>query len=169
MKLSGPLKKYETEKVKLFCIKYEQGKVEAKDNFKEDQSQLNLQKNATGIYERRGRIKSHYPICISGKPLLAEKSACKAHKRIIHRGVILTMAAINENYWILKLKQITKREIRICFGCKRFHTTQQKGILPSERATGTRPFQVRGTNFARLIMCRNKNGDEKKVYIRLFT
>ena len=36
MKLSGPLKKNETEKVKLFCIKYEQGKVEAKDNFKED-------------------------------------------------------------------------------------------------------------------------------------
>ena len=42
-------------------------------------------------------------------------------------------------------------------------TTQQQGILPSERTTGTRPFQVRGTNFAGLIMYRNKNGDEKKV------
>ena len=68
-------------------------------------------------------------------------------------GDILTMAAIKENYWIPKLKQIAKRVNRNCFGCKRFHTTpfttQQQGIIPSDETTRTRPFQVIGKDFQR--------------------
>ena len=37
-------------------------------------------------------------------------------------------------------------------------TTQQKGILSSDRTTGTRPFQVIGTDFAGPIMyCKNRS------------
>ena len=38
----------------------------------------------------------------------------------MHGGVILTMAAVRENYWITKLRQLTERVTRNCFGCKRF-------------------------------------------------
>ena len=83
------------------------------------------------------------------------------------------MAAIRENFWIPKLRQIPKRVIRNCFGCKRFHTslfiTQQQGILPLDRTTETRSFQVIATHFADAIMYHNKNRSEKKAYILLFT
>ena len=78
------------------------------------------------------------------------------------------MAAIRENFSIPKLRQIPKRVIRNCFGCKRFHTslfiTQQQGILPLDRTTETRSFQVIATHFADAIMYHNKNRSEKKAY-----
>ena len=40
--------------------------------------------------------------------------------------------------------------------------TTQLGILPSDRALGTRPFQATGTDFADPVMYRNKNRREKK-------
>ena len=84
--------------------------------------------------------------------LLAEKITYKDQKRIMYGGVIWTIAAIRENYWIPKVGQIAKRVIRNCVGCKRFHvtsfSTQQQGILTSDRTKATRPFQVIGTDFA---------------------
>ena len=46
---------------------------------------------------------------------------------------------------------------------------QQQSILPSDRATVIRPFQVIGTDFAGPIMYYNKNKGEKKTHIRLLT
>ena len=67
---------------------------------------------------------------------------------------------------------MAKRVIRKCFWCKRLHTksftTQQQGILPSDRTIVKRPFQVIGTDFAGSIMYCNKNRGEKKTYILLF-
>ena len=47
--------------------------------------------------------------------------------------------------------------------------TTQLGILPSDRALGTRPFQATGTDFAGPVMHRNKNRGEKKEYRLLST
>ena len=83
----------------------------------------------------------------------------------MHGGVILTMAAVRENYWIPKLQQLTKRVIRNCFGCKRFQVKPfvipPQGQLPIDRTTGSRPFQVIGTDFAGPIMyhAKNKKGE----------
>ena len=91
----------------------------------------------------------------------------------MHGGVILTMAAVRENYWIPKLQQLTKRVIRNCFGCKRFQVKPfvipPQGQLPIDRTTGSRPFQVIGTDFAGPIMYHAKNKKEKIPYILLFT
>ena len=119
-KLSVPLDTAETEKGKLFWIKHEQQKTEKSDSFKEDQVCLNLQKNNAGIYQCMGRIQGQYPLYIPRRSILAEKIVHEAHKRTMHGGVISTMAAVRENYWITKLRQLTKRVIRNCFGCKRF-------------------------------------------------
>ena len=70
----------------------------------------------------------------------------------MHGGVISTMAAVREIYWITKLRQLTKKVIRNCFGCKRFKvklfTTPPQGQLHGKNA---------------------KNKREKKSYILLFT
>ena len=72
-----------------------------------------------------------------------------------------------------KLQQIAKRVIRKCFECQWFHpkpfTRQQKSILPSDRATVIRPFQLIDTHFAGLIMYYNKKRGEKKTHILLST
>ena len=85
-----------------------------------------------------------YPTYIPRQSLLAAKITDEAQIEQ-HMGggrVILTMAAISENYWVLKLHKVTKRVIRKCFECKRFHTkpltTKHQGILQSDRTTGTR-------------------------------
>ena len=121
----------------------------------------------------QNEIQGHYQIYIPQESLRAEKITYKAHKRTMHGGVILTKATIRENYWILKLRQIAKKVIRNSFRCKRFHTapfmTQQQRLLPTERTTGTRPFQVIGKGFASPFMYRNKNRGGKKAYIILFT
>ena len=164
-KLSGPLDTAEAEKAKLFWIKHEQQKTEKTDNFEEDQACLNLQKNNAGIYQCMGRIQGQYPLHIPRISILAEKIVHEAQKRTIHGGVILTMAAVRENYWIPKLQQLTKRVIRNCFGCKRFQVKPfvipPQGQLPIDRTTGSRPFQVIGTDFAGPIMyhAKNKKGE----------
>ena len=110
---------------------------------------------------------------IPRKLSLVDRIIYDAVRRTMHGGVILTMTVIMENYWIPKLQQIAKRVIRKCFGCQWFHpkpfTSRQKSILPSDRATGIRPFQLIGTHFAGLIMYCNKNKGEKKTYILLLT
>ena len=76
----------ETEKAKLFWVKREQQKTEKTDNFKEDQSCLNLQRNNAAIYQCMRRIQGQYPLYIPRKSILA--------KEIVHGGVISTMAAV---------------------------------------------------------------------------
>ena len=91
----------------------------------------------------------------------------------MHGGLILTMAAARENYWITKLQQVTKRVIRNCFRCKQFQVkpfaTLPEGQLPIDRTTRLRRFQVNGTDFTGPIVYRAKNKKEKKPYILLFT
>ena len=91
----------------------------------------------------------------------------------MHGGLILTMAAARENYWITKLQQVTKRVIRNCFRCKQLQVkpfaTLPEGQLPIDRTTRLRRFQVNGTDFTGPIVYRAKNKKEKKPYILLFT
>ena len=102
-KLSGPLDTAETEKAKLFWVKHKHQKTEKIDNFKKDQDCLNLQKNNAGIYQCMERIQGQCPLYIPQRSILAEKIVHEAHKKTMHGGVISTMAAVRENYWITKL------------------------------------------------------------------
>ena len=118
-----------------------------------------------------GRIQDQYPLYIPGRPILAEKIIHKAQNYAW--GVILTIVAVREYYWITKWQQLTKRVIRNCFGCKRFQVkpfaTLPRGKLPIDRSTESRLFQVIGTDFAGPIMYNTKNKREKKSFILVFT
>ena len=119
-------------------------KTEKTDNFKEDQGCVNLQKNNARIYQCMGRIHRQNPLYIPRRLILAPKMVHEAHNRTMHGRVISAMAAVRENYWITKLKQLTKNVIRNCFGCKQFqvkpYATPPQGQLPTDRTTGSRPF-----------------------------
>ena len=83
--------------------------------------QLNLVKNYNEVYECQDRIQGDYPNYIPRNSKLAEKTVLHFHKKTLHGGVVLTMTTMRGQYWIPKLRQLTKRIIRNCYGCKRYN------------------------------------------------
>ena len=134
---------------------------------------LNLKENTKGIYECQGRIQGHYPVYLPSKSLLSEKLIFHAHLKTIHGRVNITMTNIRENYWIPRLRQLTKKVISKCHGCKNFQTipftTPIPGYLPKTRTKQNLSFKVIGADYAGPIYCKTKSNTEVKVYILLFT
>ena len=92
---------------------------------------------------------------------------------MLHRGVSLTMAFIRCEVWIPRLRSLTKRAIKGCFGCKMFQAVAfQKpppGNLPNDHTSGSVPFQVVGVDYTGPISYKigKKRGDGK-AYNLLF-
>eukprot|EP00794_Sanderia_malayensis_P007573 gene7573-biopygen6100 len=151
-RVSGPLTTEETEHQIQYCIRREQELVSCTEPFKQDQLTLNLQKNSKGLYECRGRIQGVYPIYLPQKSVFSEKLVMDCHKKTLHGGVGLTMASVREKYWIPRLRQLSKRVVKSCRGCKRFHavafSNPPEGNLPKTRTEGFRPFQAVGIDYA---------------------
>ena len=171
-RLSGPLTTAETEDQIQMWIKRVQTRHSQTDQFKEDQLRLNLQKDEQGLYECRGRIQGDYPIYLPPDSPFSKKMVMDAHTQTLHGGVGLTMAFIRRKYWIPRLRQLTKKVIRSCFGCKRFQVTAfsspPPGNLPADRTEGSAPFQVLGADYAGRIAYKLKPKKEGKAYILLF-
>lgn len=132
---------------------------------------LNLQKNIEGIFECRGRIQGHYPIYLPDDGVFTGKLVTHFHKHTLHGGVGLTMAKVRETYWVPRLRQLVKRLIKRCYGCKRFHVSAfanpPPGNLPTDRTEGTSPFQVVGIDYARPIKYHDSK-NKGKAYIVLY-
>ena len=77
--------------------------------------------NQEGIYKCHGRIQGGYSVFIPNKSLLTEKIVEEAHLQTIHERVTLTMVRTRDQYWIPTLRQLVKRIIKRCYGCKRFN------------------------------------------------
>jgi len=143
------------------------------EKFKQDQLRQNLQKNSKGLYEFRGRIQGSYPIYLPPSAVLSEKLVQDAHMLTLHGGVGLTMFYIRHDYWIPRLRHLTKKVNRGCFGCKKFQAaafeSPPPGNLPTDRTTGSVPFQIVGEGYASLTSYKisTKRGDGK-AYILLF-
>ena len=156
-----------------FFIKREQNLYSNKENFEISRQQLNLKMNQEGIYECHGRIQGDYPVFIPNKSLLAEKLVEEAHLQTIPGGVTLTMARVRDQYSIPTLRQLVKRIIKRCYGCKRFNISHypkpSQGLLPTDRAKQELPFSVIGTDYAGPFICKTKGKKDIKVYLLLFT
>ena len=95
------------------------------------------------------------------------------HVLTLHGGVGLTMTYIRCDYWIPRLRRLTKKVICGCFGCKRSQAAAFRnpppGNLPVERTTSSVPFQVMGVDYAGTISY--KTSSKRKTgntYILLF-
>ncbi|CAB4030493.1 Hypothetical predicted protein, partial [Paramuricea clavata] len=64
-----------------------------------------------------------YPVFISDSTLLAEKLVAKAQKQRYRWNITLTMVEIRQKFWIPRLRKLTKRVLKSCWGCKRFRAT----------------------------------------------
>ena len=137
-----------------------------------DKLQLNLQPNGETILECREHLQGRYPSCLPDDSVFAEKLVRHAHQRTLHRGVGLTMAEVTEKYWIPRLRKLTKKVVKRCWGCKRFQAVTQAtpppGLLPMERKEGSGAFEIIGVDFAGLFKYRKSSRIEGKVYLVLY-
>ena len=132
--ISGTLKTDEINKLIEMLIKREQIIFERTEPIQNDMKQLNLDQNYKEVYRYQGRIQGDCPIYIPRNSKLAEQILQHFQKRTYHGGVILILTALKDQYWILKLRQLKKRIIRNCYGCKR-HSIRPYDTPPPSQLT----------------------------------
>ena len=142
----------EVEEMKTWWIKRVQRQDSTTSHHEQTKVALNLQKNAEGLLECRGRIQGKYPTYLPTDAPFTKKLVHRVHVETLHSGVGLTMAAVREDYWVPKLRRLVKSIRRDCWDCKRFKATAftapPPGRLPEYRTTGGTAFEVVGTDFA---------------------
>ena len=139
-----------------------------------DMQQLNLARNEKGLLECRGCIQGDCQIYVLPSTLFAEKLVVDAHLSTLHGGVILTMTAGREKFWIPKLRRLLKHLVENCYGCRRYCAVSfpepPTRNLPVDRTkASSRPFQVIGVDYAGPFMYKRKlSKSEGKVYLLLY-
>lgn len=132
-----------------------------------------MQTNASGLLGCHGQIQGKYPVYLPIKAVLTRKLVQKVHCETLHGGVGLTMAAVREQYWVLKLRSLVKSVRSECYGCRRFTATlinaPAPGPLPEDRTGVGAAFEVVGVDFAGPIRYKQSKKNEKKAYLTIFT
>ena len=168
-RVKGPLCTDKIKNQEVWWTKRAQTKATCSKNFQADKLQLNLQPDASGILECRGRIVGTYPIYLPDDNLFTHKFVQQAHLATLHGGVTVTMAKVRGTHvhWIPRLRGLVKKVIRNCWGCKRFHAQAYQspppGQLPTSRTHGVTPFEAVGMDFAGPIKYRVRQKSESKA------
>ena len=169
----GPLTSDDLREVRDWWIKREQAKDSQRPHFEHTKQSLNLIENDQGILECQGRIQGQHPVYLPADSEFTRKVVQRFHVETLHGGVLLTMAAVRETYWVPTLRQLVKAIRSKCWGCKRFTATPvvkpMPGKLPRDRTTGGAAFEVIGTDFAGPICYRDTNKRERKSYLVIFS
>ncbi len=169
---TGPLSTEELEESLRYWIKRTQAAYENEQKFQSEREQLGLYKDGNGLYRCRGRIEGHHPIFLPTKATFTKKLTESAHLRTLHGGVGYTMAEVRKDYWVPRLRQLSKKVIFICHGCKRFRAVAcpepPPGLLPTDRTVGDRPFQITGVDYAGPLAYKKTAKTEGKAYVLLY-
>ena len=148
----GPLTTGEVNTATRVWIKRTQLETESDPKFAQDVQQLNLQKTEDGIYVCMGRIQGEYPVYSPTYAKFTKQLVAYGHIVTLHGGVSLTLSWVRENYWVPRLRELTKKVRNRCYGCKRMQVKALNkpppGNLPKERTTGSRVFEVLGLDYA---------------------
>ena len=116
----GPLTSEDLQELRDWWISRVQNLDSKKPQFTQTKNALNLIPNSEGILECRRRIQGMYPVYLPADSTFTRKLVQRIHAENLHRGVLLTMAAVRESYWIQKLRKLVKSVRSTCWGCKRF-------------------------------------------------
>ena len=170
--IKGPLTTKEIDQQRLFWEKRVQESCKGEEKLEEDCLQLNLQENQNGVLECRGRIQGDYPVYLPDNHLYTEKLVTEAHLGTLHGGVGLTMAKVRERHWVPRLRRLTKKIVKTCYGCKRFQVralaSPPPGNLPKDRTERRAAFQVVGIDYAGPLKYRKTKKVEGKAYLALY-
>ena len=124
------------------------------------QNDVKRLKNGRGVLICKGRIDGDYPEYLPPSSLLSDKIFADALLRTLPREVDYTVTEVRQQYWIPRLRQLTKKVIHQCHGFKRFQVIAcpppSAGNLPRDRTIGDKAFQVRGIDYMSQIIYRQE-------------
>ena len=113
------------------------------------------------------------PILLPTKHGFTELLVQSKHFAVHHDGTPTTLAAVRENYWIVKGRSLVRKVIRRCTVCRRYDRKSFSSPvlpdLPAERISTEPPFSNTGIDFTGPLYVRGTGSAEDKVYICLFT
>ncbi|XP_068671352.1 uncharacterized protein [Montipora foliosa] len=171
-RIKGPLTTEEMNQKRLLWLRRVQGSFKNGESFEEHRLQLNLQENDNGLLECRGRIQGDYPIYVPDSHQFADKLIAEAHQNTLHGGFGLTMAKVQEQHWVPRLRHLTKKVVKNCHGCKCFNAqafaVPPPGQLPKDRTEGQGAFEVIAVDFPGPLKYRKRKNLEGKAYIMLY-
>jgi len=141
--------------------------------------QLHLFHDKEGMIRCGGRIHNapltelaRFPYLIPPKHPFTALVVLSVHSPLYHTGVIGTLTAIRQSYWISTGRQYVKALLHKCITCKR-HSGKPYGapdppLLPTNRTMDVAPFNITGIDFNGALYVR-QDANEVKAYICLFT
>ena len=143
--------------------------------------QFNLFIDDQGILRCKSRLANasitdaaKQPILLPSNSFFSELVSREAHSRVFHNGVRETLNYLRQKYWILRGRELVKKQVRKCIVCRKleglpfkFNITPE---LPKERVEDCAPFSYVGVDFAGPLIVKELPGKpERKCYICLFT
>ena len=119
IRTNRPLTTDEVKSQEVWWTERVQAEATYSKKFSAHKLQLNLQLRDSGLLECRGRLIGAYPIYLPDDNLFTFMFVQQVHLTTLHRGVTLTMTKVRETHWVTRLRALTKRVIKSCWGCKR--------------------------------------------------
>ena len=146
--------------------------------------QFGLYVDQCGILRCKGRIgnanlpsKTANPVLLPTHHHLTNLVIKEVHARMMHGGVVSTLTAIRDIYWIPRGREVVKRFVRRCMVCTRyagkpFPLFTPPG-LPQSRVDDGPPWTNTGVDYAGPIYVLKRNSantaSTEKVYLCLFS
>ncbi|XP_071138614.1 uncharacterized protein [Mytilus edulis] len=142
--------------------------------------QLKLYTDKSGLLRCTGRIQNapvkestKYPLLLPTHHSLTSLIVMDAHTKTLHAGLNSTIAYIQQNYWIPRIRQCVKSQIRKCVQCIKIsgmpYSAPDPPPLPKDRVNYDYPFSVTGVDFTGALYTKGKHNELSKTYICLFT
>ena len=143
--------------------------------------QFNLFMDEYGLLRCKSRLQNadtnaleNTPILVSTHCRCAELIVRDSHEKVFHNGIDQTLCHIRMKYWIPRLRELVKKNVRRCVICKRlegkFYEPPPPPPLPDFRVSDNPPFTNVGLDFIGPLLTRTADKDEiQKSYICLFT
>ncbi|KIH64176.1 hypothetical protein ANCDUO_05517 [Ancylostoma duodenale] len=135
--------------------------------------QLKLEKDEHGILRRRGRmgnsslpVNARYSCLIATKTRLAQLIVEDAHSPL-HCGIAHAMANVRKQFWIPKLRQMTRKLVGRCVPCQKLNNLPYRypdmDDLPERRVQRIRPFEHIGIDYFGPLSAK-RDDETVKVY-----
>ncbi|XP_025270370.1 uncharacterized protein LOC112639710 [Camponotus floridanus] len=130
--------------------------------------------DSKGILRVGGRLsnaamtrEAKHPTLLPSASHLTQLLIKATHLRTLHGGVQLTLAALRQEYWVLRGRALVKSFIHRCLPCVRWRAATPQppmGNLPAPRVIPSRPFLHTGVDYAGPVWLRTSKGRGHRAY-----
>lgn len=136
--------------------------------------QLKLYTDKKGLLRCTGRIQNapvkestKYPLLLPTHYSLTSLIVMDAHTKTLHAGLNSTIAYIQQKYWIPRIRQCVKSQIRKCVQCIKIsgmpYSAPDPPPLPKDRVNYDYPFSVTGVYFTGALYTKGKHNELSKI------